>query len=1365
VSGNFQTQLKTRSKLKRNFNGAGTTSFELTFPDGSKQIFDYSDGATSSRLWFMTKYLDPQGNYLKFNYIFSSQHLLLDTAECFTAAAFLTGSAKLSYSTGDAYKITQVDITGKGSPNATRTAKLVYNANGSLVDITDAVGNVSRFTYQSEGTTDFIDSLTTPYGTTTFSQIPYPGYNPTGLDDPYDRWLVATDPLGGQERVVFKVTMEKDPSFPMSESPIPVDPDIHIYSDNTDGQYLRYRNTFFWDKKAMASVADPNNPDWTKAKILHWLHLDRTTGIDTAAGVLESEKNPLESRVWYFYKRPATDTDNRFLPDSQTDPALPSIIARVMDNGTTQIRKFEYNDLGMVTKVTDPAGRETSFDYDPNLIDLLKIRQTTAGENQLLRKFSYASTPPHCITKVQNADGQQTQYLYNSLGQVTQITDPKGRVTALGYNASSGFWATILVPDVAGAGLTTTKRTTTFTPDSFLRTSQITDGEGYVLSLQYDDLDRPTTFTFPDTSTERIIYSKLNPVLVKDRLNRWAAKEYDPLGRVVLNRDAGGRTTRFDWCRCGALASITDPLGQTTSWLRDIQGRVTEKIYPDNSRVTYTYERATSRLSSIQDAMGQTRLFGYNVDDTLAWISYSGPFFTLPSYPPPIYAGVFTPTVSYSYDPVFNRIATMHDGIGTTIYNYKPISALSDSPTSTELTAALGAGRLSSIDGPLAGSTFSFGYDELGRVLTRTDDGNGPTTTLQYDEIGRIKSEQNSLGTFNYNSYQGASSRLLNISYPNGQNTALTYYASTAGAHGSQLMLKTIANTDAGNNNISQFGYGYTDTDQINRWTNTFDANGYSYYSFTYDPVDQLLTGALTNGNTFKQFAYSYDRAGNRTSEYVSSPASATTAAFNNVNELSKRTAGRYAKVQGTVSDPSIPVTVAVGGIPADVSGGNFTGYAVVSVDARDVSVVSRDAVGNQVTNTSTALSTAYANPVGSDRTFTYDLNGNVTSATSGNTTDSYEWDAADRLVVMQRVTSGSLVSRSEFSYDGMSRMSRIVEKNSSGNVTSDKGLVWCGSELCQERDSSGAVTKRYFAQGMFVGSTKYFYTRDHLGSIREMLDDSGVKKARYDYDPYGRREANQIPSGAVEADFGFTGQYFHAPSGLSFAMFRAYDADSGRWLNRDPLGERGGLNLYGFVENNPINKVDATGLLDYYYSNGGFLQPSGAVPYLEGDSWYGNLGSAVYNTVPVAANGMMNILSGIGNIFNNAWNSALDQITPPIDPNLNPYAYASAQSARDISLTAFTIAAGEYLAGAKAPCTPNPKPPGWQPDWEKGISSRSSSGKPGGESWWPPNGGEWHYHEVGPWHPDAHWDYNPWDQWNSPWQNISQQGNVIPKK
>jgi RHS repeat-associated protein len=175
----------------------------------------------------------------------------------------------------------------------------------------------------------------------------------------------------------------------------------------------------------------------------------------------------------------------------------------------------------------------------------------------------------------------------------------------------------------------------------------------------------------------------------------------------------------------------------------------------------------------------------------------------------------------------------------------------------------------------------------------------------------------------------------------------------------------------------------------------------------------------------------------------------------------------------------------------------------------------------------------------------------------------------------MTVVTAGA--HRSAFAYNGLSQRVKIVEKDN-GTVTGTKQFVWCLGEPqpCEERDVSNTVTKRYYPQGMQVGSTNYYYTRDHLGSIREMTDSSGIVQTRYDYDPYGRRTK---VNGSVDTDFGFTGHYYHQPSGLNLALYRAYDADLGRRISRDPIEEFGGLNLYGYVGNNAVNIVDPLGL------------------------------------------------------------------------------------------------------------------------------------------------------------------------------------------
>ncbi len=129
-----------------------------------------------------------------------------------------------------------------------------------------------------------------------------------------------------------------------------------------------------------------------------------------------------------------------------------------------------------------------------------------------------------------------------------------------------------------------------------------------------------------------------------------------------------------------------------------------------------------------------------------------------------------------------------------------------------------------------------------------------------------------------------------------------------------------------------------------------------------------------------------------------------------------------------------------------------------------------------------------------------------------------------------------------------------------------------------------------------------FYYTRDHLGSIRELTDANGDVRARYDYDVWGNAV---VLEGDMSLDFGYTGHYFHAASGLNLTLYRAYSPALGRWLNRDPIAERGGLNLYAYTLNNPINGVDPLGMDTYWHDAqdtvAGFIH--GFIPILPYDA------------------------------------------------------------------------------------------------------------------------------------------------------------------
>jgi RHS repeat-associated protein len=89
------------------------------------------------------------------------------------------------------------------------------------------------------------------------------------------------------------------------------------------------------------------------------------------------------------------------------------------------------------------------------------------------------------------------------------------------------------------------------------------------------------------------------------------------------------------------------------------------------------------------------------------------------------------------------------------------------------------------------------------------------------------------------------------------------------------------------------------------------------------------------------------------------------------------------------------------------------------------------------------------------------------------------------------------------------------------------------------------------------------------------MTDPSGNIQAEYSYDSYGRVTQLQ---GSLVSDFQYAGYYYHSPSGLSLTLSRAYSAQLGRWINRDPIEEDGGVNLYDYVANDPVDETDPLG-------------------------------------------------------------------------------------------------------------------------------------------------------------------------------------------
>jgi len=902
------------------------------------------------------------------------------------------------------------------------------------------------------------------------------------------------------------------------------------------------------------------------------------------------------------------------------------------------------NDNGMIRKIAPPtvfaAQKEPddiAFDEDGygHIVSSTGLHKETIDlqTGKTLRKFGYNSDS-QLISTTDRFDNV-TVIQRDSNGKPTSITSPDGIVTSLVIDSANNL-AKASYPDGSSYSFG-------YTSEGLL-TDEL-DRRGSLFVHEYDTDGRITNVFDPEGGTwnysrttdktgnvfSKVLTGENNLIAYQDKTDSTGALtsvRTDPTGETTTITLSSDGLTEATASSCGmqesrqydldsaymfkhlTAATIATPAGLKLTYAasRTYQDNNGDKV-PDlitvstskNSRTWTTTNNALTGVVTATSPDGRTTISQYE-PSTLLTQQIAVP-------------GLYTST--FSYDTRGRLVSTTSGSRTTTVaYDTNGHYDYIITPDNKKIDYTYDVmGKLRSLKRPDE-SLIQYDYDLNGSMTVLTNP-MSVTNTFDYTANKQRKTWTTpQSGSYQY-SYD-KERKLKTITFPSGKVISNTY------THG----LLTSTNTSEGGisytygcgSNLSSVtrggeGIAFTyDGTLVTTETRTGTLN--QSISYTYN--NDFKLSSMTYAGTTQNFGYDNDRllvstgtyaitrnAQNGLPEIVSDGTMSIKRTFSGYGELDE---SAYA-IKGTLIYDWTVTRDTAGRIMQKIEFMQDTamiwdyGYdelgRLSTVKQNNVTVerYSYDADGNRLTETNDLRYT--------NKTFTYSAEDHVLKAG----TDTYQFDKDGFLTnkitsagmttftysLRGELLSATLSNGTAISYDH-DPLGRRIAKRVNGTII--EKYLWQGmTRLLAVYDGSNNLVMRFqYADGrMPVSMTKsgvtYYLACDQIGSLRAVMDSSGALVKELLYDSFGSiiYESNI----AYTVPFGFAGGLHDRDTGLVRFGFRDYDPNTARWMAKDPIDFSGGdLNLFGYVGNNPINRIDPLGLRSLTDSEKNYLTP-----------------------------------------------------------------------------------------------------------------------------------------------------------------------------